>query len=547
MGSLAEKVKATLKNRKESLEQSALFKELPKGLSHNVQSVPKSSGLLTDYEFQLTEEYDIAALLELIKTRQLKSQDLILAYRKRATIAQQLLNCVTELIPDAMDWAKRCDDHLEKTGELLGPLHGIPVSLKEHISIAGRHTTAACVAWVDNIPSEDAQLVKVLRKLGAVPFARTNEPQLLMQLESDNQIWGPARNPWNTECTSGGSSGGEGALMGFNGSVLGIGGDIGGSVRNPAACCGLWGLKPSLGRISVLDVVLSPFGNEGFRGTLGPFTRSFRDILLFCEAYASAKPWLEDASMIPYPISISESSLRTAVSPSCPLRVGILSDDGVLSPLPPVRVILADVRRKLESSPLIKVADFKPFDHSRAWTITAANFWEDKGVSVQALIAEGGEPFLPLSVWLLSESIAAHERLSTEVGGEAPWRTAREAYRREYNDYWNAANIDVVLAPVNPSVAPKLGTSRSWAYTSIWNLLDYPAIAFPASRMLGGYGEDLSKQAYEPRTEIEKLWFENYDPIKAQDMPTGLQVVARRLHDNDMLAAMEIVNKVLTK
>jgi amidase len=121
----------------------------------------------------------------------------------------------------------------------VGPLHGLPISLKEQISVAGHATNAGLVCWIDHVVDEDADIVRTLRRLGAVIFARTNQPQSLMHLETDNNIYGPTVNPRNRRLTAGGSTGGEAALMAMCGTPLGIGGDIGGSIRCPAALNGV--------------------------------------------------------------------------------------------------------------------------------------------------------------------------------------------------------------------------------------------------------------------------------------------------------------------
>ena len=146
---------------------------------------------------------------------------------------------MTELIPQALLDAEACDEHLARTGQTLGPLHGLPISLKEHIPVSGHRTNVGFVAWVNNMSTQDANIVQTLKGLGAVVFARTNEPQALMQLETSNNIYGTTVHPKNTSLTPGGSSGGEAALMAMKGSPLGIGGDIGGSIRVPAALTGV--------------------------------------------------------------------------------------------------------------------------------------------------------------------------------------------------------------------------------------------------------------------------------------------------------------------
>lgn len=148
-------------------------------------------------------------------------------------------NCLTELLPEALEDAKAADAYIETTGNPLGRLHGLPVSVKEQIGIAGHPTNAAFVAWIDNTTDRDANLVTSLKSLGAIVFARTNQPQSFMHLETSNNIFGETVNARNRRLTGGGSSGGESSLLALSATPLGFGGDIGGSIRAPASMNGV--------------------------------------------------------------------------------------------------------------------------------------------------------------------------------------------------------------------------------------------------------------------------------------------------------------------
>lgn len=148
-------------------------------------------------------------------------------------------NCLTELIPQALADAKACDEHLARTGQTLGPLHGLPISVKEQMAVSGLRTNAGFVSWVNNMSTQDANVIQTLKELGAVVFARTNQPQSLMHLETSNNIYGATVHPMNRRLTAGGSTGGEASLMAMKGSPMGIGGDIGGSIRVPASLTGV--------------------------------------------------------------------------------------------------------------------------------------------------------------------------------------------------------------------------------------------------------------------------------------------------------------------
>lgn len=131
------------------------------------------------------------------------------------------------------------------------------MSLKNQIGVASHLTNAGFVAWINNTSRDDAAIVKTFRKLGAVVFARTNQPQAGMHLETSNNIYGTTVNPRNRQLTAGGSTGGEAALMGMNASVLGIGGDIGGSIRIPAAFNGVSNKTPAVNASKILRTILT--------------------------------------------------------------------------------------------------------------------------------------------------------------------------------------------------------------------------------------------------------------------------------------------------
>ena len=137
-------------------------------------------------------------------------------------------NCIAfVMFSAAIKQARELDEYLDATGTTRGPLHGLPISVKEHIYLKGTPATSGLVAWKDNIVDQDALIVKIFRAAGAIFHAKTTNPQTLMMLETDSNLFGRTTNPYNRNLTSGGSSGGESALIAMRGSVLGIGTDIG--------------------------------------------------------------------------------------------------------------------------------------------------------------------------------------------------------------------------------------------------------------------------------------------------------------------------------
>ncbi|KAH7190854.1 amidase signature domain-containing protein [Fusarium oxysporum] len=533
MSSLQERIQPALAARSSSLVPSALLKpEDLASLPLNVLPVPRSCGLLTDLELDLTENHDATDLLQMLAKQQVTARALLTAFRKRATIAQQCANCLTELASQAVDDAKACDEYLARTGHTMGPLHGLPISVMEQIAISGLYTNAGFVAWVKNLSAGDANVVQSLKRLGAVVFARTNQSRSLMHLETSNNIYGATVHPMNRNLTAGGSTGGEAALMAMKGSPLGVGGDIGGSIRVPAALNGIYGLLPSPGRISGEGVMIPTSGCGSIVGTLGPFARSLRDLELFCKAYSSSSPWIEDIFLVPS--DILSPAIGRQLDPSAYLRVGILFDDGVVSPLPPIRRVLDKVRSRLRWKASVQVKTFTPWDHAKAWRIHR---------HPQTCHA-GSEPLEHFTEWILNEcEIGASQAGSTLQTR----RITRDAFRRLYAAHWRRADVDVIVSPVTPSTAPPLGTSRYWGYSAIWNLLQYTAVAIPAAALVGeGNGaQELAKEVYEPKNEIESQIYRQYSAATSEGMPVGIQVVAPRLHESLVMAAARIIEEAL--
>lgn len=194
--------------------------DVPKSIGLNVTSLP--STLLPQDVLSITAK-DAETLVKELAAGTLTSTAVTRAFLQRAGLASRLTNCVTELLTEqAVQRAAFLDEHFSKHGPI-GPLHGLPISVKEHISMKGLDLNTGFVSWVGRVGTDDALILKLLWHAGAVFHARTTEPQTLMHLETSSNIYGVTVNPYNTNLTSGGSSGGEGALLGMQGSCLGIG------------------------------------------------------------------------------------------------------------------------------------------------------------------------------------------------------------------------------------------------------------------------------------------------------------------------------------
>lgn len=273
--------------------------DLPNELPLNVTSIP--SRLLSPNVVRITE-LPTEELLDRMRTGELSSTKVTRSFLQRAGLASKLVNCTTELLPKrALKRAAELDEFHAKHGRPSGPLHGLPISVKEHIAMKELDLNAGFVSWVGNVAPDDALILKLLWKAGCVFYARTTEPQTLMHLETSSNIYGVTVNPYNTQLTSGGSSGGEGALLGIRGSCLGIGTDIGGSIRSPAANQGVFGLRPTSYRLPLDGFAATMLGEEHIVPVVGPLSTSLQGIKIFMKALIDQKPWLYDPMLVPMP------------------------------------------------------------------------------------------------------------------------------------------------------------------------------------------------------------------------------------------------------
>jgi amidase len=191
-----------------------------------------------------------------IRERQASSREVVEAHLARIDAVNPALNAVVRRLDDEALAAADVADKALAGGDDVGALHGVPFTVKENIDIGGKPTTQAIVALADAIAERDAPVVERMRGAGAIPIARTNLPDLGLRVHTDSSLHGLTRNPWNPDVTAGGSSGGEGAALASGMSPLGLGNDLGGSLRNPAHCCGIASIKPSAGVVPHATTVL---------------------------------------------------------------------------------------------------------------------------------------------------------------------------------------------------------------------------------------------------------------------------------------------------
>ena len=190
-----------------------------------------------------------SGLAAMIASRRATSRAVVEAHLARIAVANPAVNAIVTVLADSALIAADAADAAVAAGGALGPLHGVPFTVKANVDLVGCPTTHGVPAFAQAFPDQDAPVVERMKAAGAIPIGRTNMPDMGLRVHTDSALYGLTRNPFDPGRTTGGSSGGEGAALATGMSPIGLGNDIGGSLRNPAFACGIASLKPGLGRI----------------------------------------------------------------------------------------------------------------------------------------------------------------------------------------------------------------------------------------------------------------------------------------------------------
>ncbi|KAH8734273.1 putative amidase [Ilyonectria robusta] len=503
----------------------------------DVSGIPATCGILTAEEVEITETYDAVGLAEAIATKKYTAVAVATAFSKRAIISHQLTCCLTQWFMDeALEQATKLDQYLAKNGKTIGPLHGVPISIKDHMPIGGTYSSLGCMSTIVK-DEKDSHMIAILRDMGAVFYCKTNQPQTLMHLESDS-LWGRVLNPFNINLTAGGSTGGEAALVAMKGSVLGVGSDIGGSIRAPAAFCGIYGFKPTSPLLPMNGFLASPSAAElNILCSTGPMCRSLRDMDFFMNGILAAKPYLVDPKVVPLPWT----GLKTPLNKR--LKIGIINNDGFIEPQPPVKRAMAWAKELLadpKHAELIEVKEFKPFGAADAWSKARRMYWPDGGAGSKGAILATGEPLHPLSDWIWKDEEPNGMQTAQDVNLA---RRERDDFRCDFAASWNEQDVDVVIGPAFVGPASAHDTAFYWTYTSLYNLVDYPGVVVPTP--IKAKKEEQYDSSYVPLSDACKHVKELWEGSNFEGAPIELQLVARKYHDNELFGALAVLKGIL--
>jgi len=260
--------------------------------------------------FELTAHAAHALLAE----KQISASELLAAVYARIDAVESDVQSYVLQMRDAASAQAACIDEKLASGAPLGPLEGIPLALKDILCTAGVRTTCCSRILENFIPPYDATVVTRLREAGVILVGKTNMDEFAMGSSTENSAFGPSHNPWDLSRVPGGSSGGSASAVGADEALLGIGTDTGGSIRQPAAYCGVVGLKPTYGRVSRYGLIA--FGSS--LDQIGPITKDVHDAALLMNAIAGPDP--RDSTCYPEPATDCTAKLGREVRG---LRIGV--------------------------------------------------------------------------------------------------------------------------------------------------------------------------------------------------------------------------------
>lgn len=438
----------------------------------------------------------VRALASSIRNGDVSSEEVVRAYLDRIEDVNDALNAVVQSVADrALARAREADAALARE-DAWGPLHGVPMTIKDSLDTAGVITTGGTEGRASFVPERDATVVARLREAGAILLGKTNTPELTLSSETDNAVYGRTNNPYDLSRTPGGSSGGSAAIVAAGGAPFDIGSDYGGSIRFPAHYCGVAGIKPSAGRVPRTGHVL-PFGGiqDSFQ-QIGPIARYVDDLVLLLPLIAGPD-WV-DPGIVPLPWHDPHEIALDS------LRVSFHSDNGIMAPTAETIGTVEAVARSLESN-VLSVDQARPPGIEDSWNLIMSLHLWDRGARIERLLRAAGTT-RPASRTSESDQMISAVEVDRLIEEWYSFRSEMHSFMGRY---------DAILCPASGSPALPHGATTGdgvavLSYTGTYNLVGWPGVTVRAG-------------------------------TSAEGLPIGVQIVARPGREDVALALAESI------
>lgn len=495
-------------------------------------------------------------LLARLHSGETSATDIVEQHIARIQRSHPALNALTQ---DRFDNARaeaREADRRQRAGEALGRLHGLPITIKEAIDVAGMASTFGLASRANHRAAADEPHVARLRAEGAIVLGKTNVAQMLFYYESENPLYGRSNHPQDAARSPGGSSGGEAALVATGASALGIGTDIGGSVRIPAHFCGIVGFKPTAGRCPDFGRYSVPLGQQAIRSQIGVLARSVDDAALALSVL--------DRTVDPYAVRPLGDHRSVDLGR---LRIGWHDDDGTFAVSPAIKRAVREAADALRRAGATLVP-FTPPQAAHGLDLVYGIFGADgiatmvrqlkgqrKAPQIAQLAAGAALPrwavkaIMSLLATLGQHTLAAGMRSFGYRDTAHYWALveALDDYRdlvRQAMDAVPGGAIDAILAPPCPLPAFRHRDSvqliTAGAYACLYNALGLPAGVVPVTRVRAD--ETQSR----PATRDLVLKVARAVDAGSGGLPVGVQVASRAGHDDIALAIMGAIEAGLS-
>ena len=404
--------------------------------------------------------FSATTLARFIRTNLVSSVAVVDAHLARLETANPKLNAVVQIQAEAARRQAREADEAVSRGERLGPLHGIPITLKDSLDTANMVSTWGTAGRADFTPEHDATVVTRLRAAGAIILGKTNTPEFTLAGITDNAVYGRTNNPYDVERSPAGSSGGAGAILAAGGSALDLGSDTGGSIRMPSHYCGIAGIKPTSGRVPRTGHAISfEVGALDAFTQIGPMARHVEDLGLTLSIIAG--PDGHDPAVVPAPLGDPQDvSVRD-------LRIAFFTDNGIKSPSPDT-VSTVRAAAGVLADHGVSVTEDRPQGVSDAERLWYSLYLADGGAWIRQLIRAAGTEHMSSALdWMQTAQPVSLPEFTQELSRWNVYRSEMLAFMEPY---------DVLLCPVSATPATRHNDpdGPDFTYTFAHNLTGWP-------------------------------------------------------------------------